>query len=133
MSITPSPPPLPQASPSRGKRVLRALSIGAGASLIALIFLCLAWETVLAPLKPGGSLLMLKTLPLLLPLFGILKGKRYTYQWASMFILLYFTEGLVRAWADTGLSAKLALLEVVLTLIFFICAIYYAKLTRNPS
>lgn len=133
MSITPSPPPLPQASPSRGKRVLRALSIGAGASLIALIFLCLAWETVLAPLKPGGSLLMLKTLPLLLPLFGILKGKRYTYQWASMFILLYFTEGVVRAWADTGLSAKLALLEVVLTLIFFICAIYYAKLTRNPS
>ena len=113
--------------------MLRTLRIGAGASLIALIMLCLAWETILAPLKPGGSLLMLKAAPLLLPLFGILKGRRYTYQWSSLFILFYFTEGVVRAWADAGLSAKLALLEVALTLLFFICAIYYAKLTRKPS
>ena len=112
--------------------MLRTLRIGAGASLIALIMLCLAWETILAPLKPGGSLLMLKAVPLLLPLFGILKGRRYTYQWASMFVLFYFTEGVVRAWADAGLSAKLALLEVALTLLFFICAIFYAKLTRQP-
>ena len=119
------------ANPTRGEGVLNTLRIGAGASLIALIMLCLAWETVLAPLKPGGSLLMLKAVPLLLPLFGILKGRRYTYQWASMFILFYFTEGVVRAWADAGLSAKLALLEVALTLLFFICAIFYAKLTRQ--
>ena len=112
--------------------MLRTLRIGAGASLIALIMLCLAWETILAPLKPGGSLLMLKAVPLLLPLFGILKGRRYTYQWSSLFILFYFTEGVVRAWADAGLSAKLALLEVALTLLFFICAIFYAKLTRQP-
>jgi uncharacterized membrane protein len=109
------------------------LRITASVSLIVLIILCLAWETILAPLKPDGSLLMLKAVPLLLPLFGILKGRRYTYQWASMFILLYFTEGAVRAWSDTGLSAKLAFIEVVLSLIFFICAIYYAKLTRQPS
>jgi uncharacterized membrane protein len=109
------------------------LRITASVSLIVLIILCLAWETILAPLKPGDSLLMLKAVPLLLPLFGILKGRRYTYQWASMFILLYFTEGTVRAWSDAGLSAKLALIEVVLSLIFFICAIYYAKLTRQPS
>jgi uncharacterized membrane protein len=113
--------------------MLPALRIGAGSSLVALIFLCLAWEAILAPLKPNGSLLILKTLPLLLPLFGILKGRRYTYQWASMFILIYFTEGVVRAWSDTGLSAKLALIEVVLSLLFFMCTIYYAKLTRNPS
>lgn len=111
-------------------RILPALRIGAGSSLIALIFLCLAWESVLAPFKPNGSFLILKTLPLLLPLLGILKGRRYTYQWASMFILLYFTEGVVRAWSDTGISAKLALIETVLSLIFFICAIFYAKLTR---
>ena len=125
--------PSPQPSPTRGEGVLRTLRIGAGCSLIALIMLCLAWESLLASLKPGGSLLILKTLPLLLPLFGILKGKRYTYQWASMFILLYFTEGVVRAWADKGLSAKLALIEVVLTLLFFVCTIFYAKLTRKPA
>ena len=109
------------------------LQLGASLSLIALILLCVAWESILAPLKPNGSLLILKAVPLLIPLFGILKGRRYTYQWASMFILLYFTEGAVRAWADNGLSAKLAMIEVVLSLIFFICAIFYAKLTRQPS
>ena len=103
----------------------------ASAALIGLILLCLAWEAWLAPLRPGGSLLVLKTLPLLLPLFGILRGKRYTYQWASMFILLYFTEGAVRAWSDQGLSARLGLVEVMLALIFFAAAIYYAKLTRT--
>jgi len=111
-------------------KVSRQLQLGAIISLIALIFLCLLWESLLAPLKPGGSLLILKALPLLLPLFGILNGKRYTYQWASMLILLYFTEGVVRTWSEHGISAYLAIIEVVLTLIFFFCAIFYAKLTR---
>ncbi len=111
----------------------KPLQAGASASLIALIVVCMAWEGWLAPLKPQGSLLILKAVPLLLPLFGILKGRRYTYQWASMFILFYFTEGVVRAWADTGIASKLALIEILLSIIFFICAIFYAKLTRQPS
>ena len=113
-------------------QLIRTLRLGASISLIALILLCLAWESILAPLKPGGTMLMLKAVPLLLPLFGVLRGKRYTYQWACMFILLYFTEGTVRAWADTGLSAKLAGMEIVLSLIFFVCAIFFARQTR-PS
>ncbi|MDP2248309.1 MAG: DUF2069 domain-containing protein [Nitrosomonadales bacterium] len=111
--------------------MIRLLRIGAGSSLIALILVCLAWEGWLAPLRPEGSMLILKTVPLLFPLFGILRGKRYTYQWSSMFILIYFTEGAVRAWSDVGLSAQLAMIEVVLTVIFFLCAIFYAKLTRS--
>ncbi len=110
--------------------MIKALRLGAIISLIALIFLCLAWESVLAPLKPNGSMLMLKSAILLVPLFGILRGKRYTYQWASMFILLYFTEGVVRSWSDVGLSAKLAYIEIVLTVVFFVCTIFYARLTR---
>jgi uncharacterized membrane protein len=113
--------------------MIRNLRLGATVSLIALILLCLAWESVLAPLRPGGSLLVLKATPLLLPLFGILRGKRYTYQWSSMFILLYFTEGVVRAWSDVGLSAQLALLELLFTLLFFVCAIYFARLSRDEA
>ena len=112
---------------------VQKLRLVASTSLIALIILSLAWEGVLAPIKPEGSKLVLKAIPLLLPLFGILNGRRYTYQWASMFILIYFTEGAVRAWADQGLSADLALIEVLLTTIFFSCSIYYAKLTRQTS
>ena len=113
--------------------MIRVLRIGAGTSLIALILVCLAWEGWLAPFKPEGSALILKAVPLLLPLFGILRGKRYTYQWASMLILIYFTEGVVRAWADRGVSAKLALMEILLTVIFFTCTIFYAKLTRSSG
>lgn len=105
----------------------------ASASLIALIFLCVAWELWLAPLRPGGSSLVFKALPLLFPLMGILKGRRYTYQWAPMLVLAYFTEGVVRAWSDQGsLSAWLAGGEVVLSVVFFFAAIYYAKFSA-PS
>ena len=116
---------------SNTARTIQRLQLGASLSLIALIFLCLAWEGFLAPLKPEGSKLILKALPLLLPLFGILKGRRYTYQWSCMFILFYFTEGAVRAWADEGLSAKLALCEVLLSVIYFVCTIFYARLSRQ--
>jgi len=102
----------------------------ASASLIALIFLCVAWELWLAPLRPGGSWLVLKVLPLLLPLFGILHGRVYTYRWSTLLIWLYFTEGVVRAWSDGGLSARLGMLEVFLALVFFTAAALY---TRNPE
>ncbi len=111
---------------------MKTLQMVSSISLIALIFLCVAWELWLAPLRPGGSWLVLKTLPLLLPLMGILNGRRYTYQWASMLILAYFTEGVARAWSDTGLSEWLAGAEVVLSVVFFFAAIYYAKLSA-PS
>lgn len=111
---------------------MKTLQTIASASLIALIFLCLAWELRLAPIRPGGSLLVLKTLPLLLPLMGILKGRRYTYQWAPMLVLAYFTEGVARAWSDSGLSARLAGAEVALSVAFFLAAIFYAKFSA-PS
>ena len=101
------------------------------ASLVMLIFLCLAWELWLAPIRPGGSLLALKTLPLLVPLFGVLRGNRYTFQWSSMFILIYFSEGVMRGWAETGLSRQLALGETALSLAFFTAVVTYSRLTRQ--
>ena len=100
--------------------------------LLALIALCLAWELWLAPLRPGGSWLVLKAIPLLFPLLGILHGRRYTFQWSSMLILVYFAEGIVRAMSDKGLSLKLAVVEITLSLLFFGTAIAYAHLSR-PS
>lgn len=108
--------------------MIRALYLGAITSLVALIALCVLWEMWMAPLRAGGSWLVLKALPLLAPLPGVLRGRRYTYQWASMLILAYFTEGVVRAWSDTGVSAALAGAEIVLSVVFYICAIFYARL-----
>lgn len=87
----------------------------------------------LAPLRPGGSLIALKALPLALPLTGIWEGKRYTYQWSSMLVLAYFAEGVTRAWSETGLSQRLAMLEAALSLVFFAAAVAYARLTRGAA
>lgn len=100
---------------------------GAVISLIALIVLCIAWEMVLAPVRPNGSWLVLKVIPLLIPLRGILKRDLYTMQWSSMLILLYFAEGIVRGMSDSGLSATLGWIEVALVLSFFICVIAYLR------
>lgn len=97
-------------------------------SLISLITLGIAWEMWLAPFTPGGSLFVLKVVPLLFPLSGVLKKNIYTLQWASMFILFYFIEGVVRAMGDAEmLSRALAGIEIVLCVCFFFCAIFYVR------
>jgi uncharacterized membrane protein len=102
----------------------------ASGTLVALIVLCLAWELWLAPLRPGGSYIALKALPLVFPLVGIFQGKRRTYQWSSMFILAWFAEGVMRGWGDRGMSQMLALVEVALSALFFAAVVAYARLTR---
>ena len=96
-------------------------------SLIGLLFLCLAWELWLAPLRPGGSMLVLKALPLLFPLFGILRGKRYTHQWTSLLSLIYVAEGAVRAFSDQGASQALAMAEVFLAALLFAGCLGHAR------
>ncbi len=103
----------------------------ASASLIALIALCIAWEGWLAPLRPGGSWMTLKGALLLLPLFGVLRGKRYTYKWLSLFVQFYLLEGLTRATSDSGLSQWLAIGETVLATVLFTSCVLYIRSTRN--
>lgn len=101
---------------------------GAIGSLVLLIVWCVLWEMVLAPLKPGGSWLVLKAAPLLLPLYGVWKRDIYTLQWTSMMILLYFTEGVVRGWSDKdALSSQLAWGEAAIVCVYFVCAVMYLR------
>ncbi len=105
----------------------------ASASLIALIFLCLGWELWWAPLRPGGSWLALKAVFLLAPLFGILRGKRYTYKWVSLFIQFYLLEGLLRATSEHGPAQWLAIGETALAGTLFVAVILYIRATRTPA
>ncbi|WP_429302988.1 DUF2069 domain-containing protein [Paraburkholderia sp. GAS199] len=107
------------------ERPRRAAAVGATATLVLLIALSVAWEWWLAPLRPGGSLLVLKAVPLLLALPGVWRHRLYTLQWASMLILLYFAEGVVRGWSDRGSSARFGWLEAALAVLFFVCALAY--------
>lgn len=106
-------------------RFSRALAV---ASLLGLIVLGLAWELWLAPLRPGGSWLALKVLPLCLPLAGLLKNRMYTYRWLSLLLWLYFTEGVVRATSEAPPGAWLAALQVLLSLALFAACVLHIRL-----
>jgi uncharacterized membrane protein len=46
-------------------------------------------------------------------------------------ILAFFAEGAVRAWSDHGLSARLALAETALALVFFSSCLLYVRFTAR--
>jgi uncharacterized membrane protein len=111
-----------------------ALQRSAAFSLFGLFFLCLLWEIWLAPLKPGGTLLFLKALPLAFAMRGVLRGSLYTIQWASMLVLLYLMEGVVRVMSDPpGPSILLAWLEIGLATIFFASSIFYVRPAKKVA
>jgi len=103
-------------------------------SVLSLIVLGLAWELWLAPLRPGGSWIVLKVLPLCLPLPGLLRRRMYTYRWVSLLVWLYFTEGVVRATSERGTAVPLAALEIVLSLLLFTaCALHVRLRLRHAK
>lgn len=117
----------PGAIGARGGGFLHAANV---ASLLALVALAVAWELSLAPLRPGGSWLALKAVPLLLPLKGVLAGRLYTYRWAMMLVLAYFAEGCVRLYSEKPPASTLALIELALCVTFFVTAIACVRRAR---
>ena len=109
----------------------RYLAVG---SLLGLIVLGIAWEMWIAPLRPGGSSLVLKVLPLFIPLAGLLKNRMYTYRWVSLMVWFYFTEGVVRAYSDRPPSSYCAVVEVLLCLsLFAACALHVRVRLRDAK
>lgn len=122
------------AAPSQPSAAVEATRWVAVGSLLGLIVLGLAWELWLAPLRPGGSWLALKVLPLCIPVAGLLRRRMYTYRWVSLLVWPYFVEGVVRATSDRGPSVPLAALEVVLTLaLFAACALHVRLRLRSAK
>ena len=96
----------------------------------ALVALGVAWETWLAPLRPGAWVLALKVLPLALALPSIARGRVRSYQWWSMLVLAYVAEGLVRATSDRGPSVPLAWIEAGIASLAFVAIIGYVRRRR---
>ncbi len=111
-------------------KLTRQLAVG---SVLGLIVLGLAWELFLAPLRPNGSWLALKVLPLCIPLAGLLKNRMYTYRWVSLMVWVYFIEGAVRAYSDRAPGSYLALLEVLLCLTLFTACALHVRLRLRPA
>ena len=100
------------------------------ACFLSLVALGIAWETWLAPLRPGAWLLALKVLPLAIALPALARGEVRAFQWWSMLVLLYLAEGLVRAVSDQGASAALAAVETGLAGIAFVAIVLYVRRRR---
>jgi uncharacterized membrane protein len=99
----------------------------------ALALLSVLWEFWLAPLRPGGSMLALKALPLVLALPALRASRLRAYQAWSMGILLYLCEGLVRVASDRGPSVVLAAVETLLATIAFVAILVYVRARRQAA
>ena len=112
---------------------MRTLRWTVVACFAALVLLGLAWELWLAPLRPGGSLLALKVLPLCAALSPLARGQVRAFQWWSMLILLYLMEGIVRGTSDRGLSMQLAWIETALAGAAFGATLLYMRTLRRRT
>lgn len=107
---------------------------GSVASLLGLIALCVAWELFVAPLRPQGSWLVLKVLPLLLIVPGIFKQKVRTFQATSLLVWLYVAEGATRIYSDPALLSRLmAGLELTLAIVLFAGVCLFARTYKIPK
>ena len=105
--------------------VVRYTRAAALAALLALIVLGLAWELWLAP--TGSGTLAIKVLPLVLCLAGLWRHRMYTFRWLSLLLWLYFMEGVIRATTERGMSMVLAIIEIVLCIVLFVCCSVYIR------
>ena len=104
---------------------LRALCL---TLLLALIVLGAGWELWWAPVRPGGSTLFLKVLPLCFAVAGLLRHRLYTYRWLSLLVWLYVAEAGVRLWSDLlPLSRALAWGELFLSVALFASLSIYIR------
>ncbi len=114
---------------SAAQRNARRVAIGAW---LALAVLCVLWELVLAPLRPGGSWLVLKVVPLFVCARGLLRGDITAFQWAILIVLLYVAEAAVRAF-EPAPRATLAWIELALASTFFAAAIVYLRTFKQAA
>lgn len=122
----------PAGAPVRGAARLGTTARG---SYLALILLGIVWEgwASPAPRVPDGWWLTVKTLPLLLPLPGILRLTPRSLFWGCLLSLAYFTEGVVVAYSRWqwppawDRPMPYALMEVLLALLFFFSAALFIR------
>jgi uncharacterized membrane protein len=117
-------------SPGNAAARWQRLAVAAVAALALLEFL---WELWLAPLKPGGSWLALKALPLAVLWPGLVRGALKSRQWLALLLPLYVAEGVVRALSEAGRHAIVAWAVTLLSVVAFGALLASFRATRMPS
>ena len=102
------------------KKIEKNFSITALVLVISMIIFGISWEIWLNPLRPGGSMLWAKVLPLMLALPGLYKARIYTFQWLSLLVWLYVCEALVRVYTTQKIEILLSIIWLLMSLSLFI-------------
>lgn len=100
------------------------------ALLAALALLEISWELWLAPLRPGGSWLALKALPLLALWPGVARERTRAWQWTLLLLPWYFAEGVVRAFSEGGRHALCAATAAAISLATIVFGLAYVRLAK---
>ena len=97
---------------------------------VSLLSWLVLFATQLALAAPGLGIAvywpLLAAAPLLLPLTGLWRGRRYTYRWVGFMALAYFCLGIAELVASPGLRVY-AYATTVASIGLFFASIYYAR------
>lgn len=104
---------------------MRKLSLLSNLGLIAWV---VAWHAYLSPHPHlnAWAVTIGWTIPLLLPLPGIIKGKAFTHAWANFILMFYFLHALTILYVDEG-ERWMAAAELVFVTAAFACNIVFAR------
>jgi len=91
------------------------------------------WESVVAPLRPGGSLLALKCVPLALCVPGLMRDTRRARQWLVLLLPWYFAEALVRALTEHGRASMAAIVGATLVTVAFAALLATFSVERRAA
>ena len=105
---------------------------GAIWTYLAMLMLQPVWHGVLPALSgnPSWTLALVATLPLLLPLRGILGGNLRSMTWGSYLLVFYLVVGVMEAWSSTPDRAA-ALFQTALALLYVICLVLLSRNLRR--
>jgi uncharacterized membrane protein len=103
------------------------------AGVVALALLCVLWEAVLAPLRPGSGWLAVKALPLVALLPAALKGGRKALQGLALLLPFYLAEGIVRGFSESGRHSVVAWAAAAIALVTFVAVLGWVRSERNAA
>jgi len=99
-------------------------------TLLALLALTvLTWQY--AALRSGSLLPLLWLIPLLFPLPGLIRGRRFTYAWATLITTGYVALALTEVVAQPA-HRLLPSLILFASFALFIALVAFLRTTRNP-
>ncbi len=101
-------------------------------SLISLCGLVLTQAGLIGWLHDDNRFLLagLLSIPLLLPIAGLLKDRLYTFKWVGFLCLAYFMIGVSESFSNPDLRVY-SILNILLSLGLFFSSIYYSRFLRS--